>query len=94
MKRTLSLGDLMNLFLAWEAGEASEGRVVELTGLDRVTLRTLKQNAIEAGAALTIPTEAEMRELHATYGVPCTPETTTAPESSSPAATDKTGPAG
>ena len=64
MRRGMSLGTLANLFLAWEAGEVSEGRMVELTGLDRVSLRDLKLSAIEQGTASALRTSEEMEEVH------------------------------
>ncbi len=48
----LSLGDLADLLVAWAEGEVSEGRLAELTGLDRVSLRGLKQAAVERAIRL------------------------------------------
>lgn len=78
-KQHLSLGDLANLLLAWEAGEVSEGRVVEVTGFDRVTCRDLKLSAIEAGRKLAEVTPEEHAALLATFGRSSTTSSTTDP---------------
>jgi hypothetical protein len=48
----LSPGELTDLLIAWAAGEVSEGRLAELTGLDRTSLRGMLQNAIKRGEEL------------------------------------------
>lgn len=42
----------MAVILAWEAGELSEGRAVELTGIDRLKLRAMRMQIVEAVSAL------------------------------------------
>jgi hypothetical protein len=44
--------DQLLTFLAWEAGEISEGQAVKLLAVDPVTARDMKLIAISAGVAL------------------------------------------
>ena len=48
----LSLGSLSDLIIAWAEGEISEGRITELTKIDRITLRGLKMAAINRALKL------------------------------------------
>lgn len=49
------------IMLAWEAGDLSEGQVAAALGLDRISLRKLRDDSIAAGLAmveaLTPPTK-------------------------------------
>ncbi len=49
---TLSLGDLADLLVAFAAEELSEGAMVEITGLDRLSIRGLYQDAISRSEEL------------------------------------------
>lgn len=78
-----SLGDLADLLIGWEAGEVSEGRLVELTGLDRLDLRGLRLASIERAKRLTQRTPEEaLGVVGQTSG--CADSTMTAPAKSSP----------
>lgn len=44
--KNLSIGDLTDLIVAYVAGEMSEGLLSQMTGLDRMVLRGLHQDAI------------------------------------------------
>lgn len=48
----VSPGELSDLLVAWSEGEISEGRLVEVSGIDRLTLRLFKGLAIKRAAAL------------------------------------------
>jgi len=39
----------VQILLAWESGELSEGQVARLLGVDRVSLRMMREGAIAAG---------------------------------------------
>jgi len=51
--RSLGLGDLADLLIAWAAGEVSEGFMVDITGMDRFALRGLYQGAIDRAGKLS-----------------------------------------
>jgi hypothetical protein len=51
-KSLLLLDDLL---IAWAEGELSEGAVSEITGMDRFTLRGMKQDAIDRALAYAGP---------------------------------------
>lgn len=42
----------VRLLLAWEAGDLSEGQVSRVLGIDRVSLRMMREGAVAAGMAL------------------------------------------
>jgi len=42
----VSAGELADLMIAWREGNVSEGRLVELTGIDRINLRNLHAESI------------------------------------------------
>ena len=42
----------VRLLLAWEAGNLSEGQVSRLLGIDRVSLRMMRERAVAAGMEL------------------------------------------
>lgn len=42
------------LLLAWEAAELSEGQMVQLLDIDRVTIRVMRLAAIDAGMKLAL----------------------------------------
>lgn len=44
----------LKILLAWEAGELSEGQAMKALGVDRVSARVKKQEAIKEGAALLV----------------------------------------
>ena len=80
--RRLSAGDVVNLLLAHEAGEFTEGRLVELLGVDRLTLRGWKMQAIKRGRVLAEKTEEELesmrRAIHANSSAAASGATTLA----------------
>jgi hypothetical protein len=49
---SLSLGELSDLLIAHAAGEFSEGALVDITGLDRLTLRAMHLKAITTSEKL------------------------------------------
>lgn len=42
----------VQLLLAWEAGHLSEGQVSNMLGVDRVSLRMMREGAVAAGMTL------------------------------------------
>ena len=42
----------VQLLLAWEAGDLSEGQVAKILGVDRVSPRMIREGAVAAGMAL------------------------------------------
>ncbi len=42
----------LQLLLAWEASELSEGQMVKLLDTDRLTIRKMRQDALDAAAQL------------------------------------------
>lgn len=42
----------VQLLLAWESGDLSEGQVSSMLGVDRVSLRMMREGAVAAGMAL------------------------------------------
>lgn len=53
----------VQLLLAWEAGELSEGQVSNMLGVDRVSLRMMREGAVAAG--MTLAEELVGEPLHA-----------------------------
>ena len=39
----------LQIIIAWQAGELSEGMAAKIMGVDRLTLRTMRDKAISAG---------------------------------------------
>lgn len=59
----LSIPDLLRVLLAWEAGEVTEGQVLEATGLPRVEVRRLKEDGVAAGVRIAASTRGEATGL-------------------------------
>jgi hypothetical protein len=53
----------LQLLLAWEAGDLSEGQVANMLDVDRVALRMMREGAIAAG--MTLAEELVGDPLHA-----------------------------
>jgi len=53
----------LQLLLAWEAGDLSEGQVANMLDVDRVALRMMRDGAIAAG--MTLAEELVGEPLHA-----------------------------
>ena len=53
----------LQLLLAWEAGDLSEGQVANMLDVDRVALRMMREGAIAAG--MTLAEELVGEPLHA-----------------------------
>jgi hypothetical protein len=51
----------VQLLLAWEAGDLSEGQVATMLGVDRVSLRMMRDGAKAAGMALAEELAGEKR---------------------------------
>lgn len=53
----------LQILLAWEAGDLSEGQVANMLDVDRVALRMMREGAIAAG--MTLAEELVGEPLHA-----------------------------
>lgn len=56
---------LWELLVAWQAGVVSEGRMVELTGIDRIRLRHLMYQACHRTAIFAMVKSSEYEQLSA-----------------------------
>ena len=59
----------VQLLLAWEAGDLSEGQVATMLGVDRVSLRMMRDGAKAAGMALAEELAGEKRNTHTAHVV-------------------------